>query len=85
MWLINIIYTTLYPVHVINYNMGYGFNSTFNNISAISWRSVEFVEETESHGENHRTAGSHWRALSHNVVSSTHRHERDSKSQVEWW
>ena len=32
------------------------FNATFNNISAISWRSVLLVEET---GENHRTAASH--------------------------
>ena len=37
------------------------FNATFNNISAISCRSVLLVEET---GENNQT-------LSHNVVSST--------------
>ena len=30
------------------------FNATFNNISAISWRSVLFVEETGEPGENHR-------------------------------
>jgi hypothetical protein len=30
---------------------GMVFNATFNNISAISWRSVLLVEET---GENHR-------------------------------
>jgi hypothetical protein len=30
------------------------FNATFNNISAISWRSVLLVEETRGHGENHR-------------------------------
>jgi hypothetical protein len=47
------------------------FNATLNNISAISWRSVLFVEETEVLGENHRTVTSHWQTLSHNVVSST--------------
>jgi hypothetical protein len=31
------------------------FNATFNNISAISWRSVLLMEETE---ENHRPAAS---------------------------
>ena len=29
------------------------FNATFNNISAISWRSVLMVEETRVPGENH--------------------------------
>ena len=29
------------------------FNATFNNISAISWRSVLLVEETRVPGENH--------------------------------
>jgi hypothetical protein len=29
------------------------FNATFNNISAISWWSVLFVEETGGPGENH--------------------------------
>jgi len=43
------------------------FNTTFNNISVISWRSVLLMEET---GENHRSAVSHWQTLSHNVVSS---------------
>jgi hypothetical protein len=33
------------------------------------------VEET---GENHRAVASHLQALSHNVVSSTPRHERNS-------
>jgi hypothetical protein len=28
------------------------FNTTFNNISVISWRSVLLVEETGVHGEN---------------------------------
>ena len=34
------------------------FNATFNNISAISWRSVSLVEETRGHGENHRPVAS---------------------------
>ena len=57
------------------------FNATFNNISVISWQSVLLVEETRVHGENHRYAASHWKSLSHNVVSSTTHHERDSNSQ----
>ena len=35
-------------------------NATFNNISAILWRSVLLVEETGVPGENHRPATSHW-------------------------
>jgi hypothetical protein len=35
------------------------FNSTFNNISAISWRSVLLVEETGIPGENDRLTTSH--------------------------
>ena len=48
----------------------------------ISWRSVLLVEETRLHGENHRPLASHWQTLSHNVVSSTPRHERGSNSQL---
>jgi hypothetical protein len=29
------------------------FNTTFNNISALSWRSVLLVDETGGPGENH--------------------------------
>jgi hypothetical protein len=50
-------------------------NATFNNISAILWRSVLLVEETRVPGKNHRPVASHWQTLSHNVVSSTTRHE----------
>ena len=39
------------------------FNATFNNISAISWRSVLLVAKT---AENHRPVASHWQSLSHN-------------------
>ena len=54
------------------------FNTTFNNISVISWQSVLLVEETRVPGENHRPVISHWQTLSHNVVSSTPRHEQVS-------
>ena len=58
------------------------FNATFNNISVISWRPVLLVEETRVPWENQRPAASHWQTLSHNVVSSTSRHKRDSNSQL---
>jgi hypothetical protein len=35
------------------------FNATFNNISAISWRSVLLVEENGGPGGNHRPVASH--------------------------
>jgi hypothetical protein len=44
------------------------FNPTFNNISAISWRSVLLMEETGGPWENHRPVASHWQTLSHHVV-----------------
>jgi len=58
------------------------FNVTFNDISVTSWRSFLLVEETRLHGENHRPVVSHQRSLSHNVVSSTPRHEQHSNSQL---
>jgi hypothetical protein len=57
-------------------------NATFSNISAISWRSVLLVEETGVPGESYRPVASHGQTLSHNVVSSTPHHERDSNSPV---
>jgi len=60
------------------------FNATLNNISAISWRSVLLVEETGVPRENHWPVASHWQTWSHNVVSSTPRHERGSNSQLKW-
>jgi len=57
------------------------FNATFNNISVISWQSVLLVEETGVPQENHRPVASYSQTLSHNVVSSTPRHERDLNSQ----
>ena len=44
------------------------FNATFNNISAISWRSVLLVEKTGEPWENHRPVACHWQTLSPNVV-----------------
>jgi hypothetical protein len=35
------------------------FNTTFNNISVISWQSVLLVEELGGPRENHRPAASH--------------------------
>ena len=40
--------------------------------------SVLLVEETGVSGHNHRSAASQRQTLSHNAVSSTPRHERDS-------
>jgi hypothetical protein len=56
------------------------FHATFNNISAISCRSVLLVGERGVTGEKHWPVTSHWQTLSDNVVSSTPRHERDWKS-----
>ena len=57
------------------------FNATFNNISAISLRSVLLVEETGAPRENNNSVASHWQTLSH-VVLSTTGHERDSNSRL---
>ena len=51
------------------------FKATFNNSSIISWWPVLLVDETGVPGENHQPVASHWQTLSHNVVSSTPRHE----------
>ena len=57
-------------------------NATFNYISVISWRTILLVEESGVPGEKNQPVPSHWQALSHNVVSSTPRHERGSNSQL---
>ena len=49
------------------------FSDTFNNILAISWRSISLVQEIGVPGENYRPVVSHLQTLSHNVVSSTPR------------
>ena len=51
-------------------------NVTFNNMSVL------LAEETGVLEENHRPVANHWQTLSHNVVSSTPGHERDSNSQL---
>ena len=43
------------------------FNTTFKNISVISYP-VLFMEETGVSGETHRPVASHWQTLSHNVI-----------------
>ena len=48
--------------------------STFNNISAILWRSVLFVEETGIPGENHQPVASKCQTVS--LVSSIPRLSR---------
>ena len=53
-------------------------NATFNNISVISWRSVLLDDITGVPGGNHPPFASHWQTWSHNVASSTPRHERSS-------
>jgi hypothetical protein len=58
------------------------FNATFNNISVISWRSALLVEEAGVPGKNHRPVARLRQTLSHNVVSSTHRHEWGMNSQL---
>jgi len=39
-----------------------------------------FVDKIGVHEENHRLTASHRQTLSHKVISSTPRHERDSHS-----
>ena len=43
---------------------------------------AKLEEETRVPGENHRPVTSHRQTLSHNVVSSTPRHEQASNSQL---
>jgi hypothetical protein len=42
-------------------------NTTFSNISVISWWSVLLMEETRVHRETHRPATSHWQMLSEHI------------------
>jgi hypothetical protein len=76
MYILIVIY---FVFNIIYYDMV--FNATFNNTSVISWRLILLVEETGIPRENHRPTASHLQTSSHNVVSSTPRHERDSNSQ----
>jgi hypothetical protein len=47
------------------------FNTTFNNISVISWWSVLLVEENRVQGKNHWPVENHWQILLYNVVSNS--------------
>ena len=55
-------------------------NITFNNISASGGQFID--GGNRSTRRKPRPAASHQQTLSHNVVSSTPCHERDSKSQL---
>jgi hypothetical protein len=59
---------------------GWVFNTTFTNISVTT-----FVAEIGVPREINRPVASHWQHLSHNVLSSTPRHEWGSNSQLKWW
>jgi hypothetical protein len=56
------------------------FSATFNNISAISWRSVLLVEETGVPRENYRPVESHW--LYHIMLCKTYSLESLSRFPV---
>ena len=59
----------------------------FWKISVISSGGGEFywLRKQEVAVENHRPTAGYWQTLSHDVVSSTHHHERGSNSQLQWW
>ena len=44
------------------------FNTTFNNISAISKWVVLLIEEIRVYGENQRPAANHFQTLSRNIA-----------------
>jgi hypothetical protein len=46
-------------------------NTTFNNISVISWRSTLLLQETWVLREKHRPVARHWQTLSHNGDTSS--------------
>jgi hypothetical protein len=53
-------------IYVTGVWFGFGltvFNVTFNNIAAISWRSVLLVEETGGSGEQYRPITRHWQTV----------------------
>jgi hypothetical protein len=57
------------------------FNTTFNNISVISWQSVLLVGKIWVPGEISDLPQVTDKQLSHNVVSNTPRHEWNSNAQ----
>jgi len=50
------------------------FNTSFNNISVISWQSVLLVDETGVPRENHQPVASYRHTLSPKIVSRTPPH-----------
>ena len=58
------------------------FKATLKQYFSYIVRSVLLVEETRVPGENQWPVASQWQTLSHNVVSSTPRHEPGSNSQL---
>ena len=54
----------------------------FNNISAISWWSVLFVEETGGPGENHRPVASHWQTVVHFALIEIRTHNINTDCRV---
>ena len=77
---INYLFLSYFPLSIFRVTFMV-FNTTFNNISVISWGQVLLVEETGVPGENHRLAACLWQTLSHYVASSTSCHEQNSNSQ----
>ena len=57
------------------------FNTTFNNMSVISWQSVLLVEKTGIPGEHHQPAASHWQTF-HIMLIRVHPLTWDSNSQL---
>ena len=47
------------------------FNTTFSNVSAISWRWVLLAEEARVPGENHRPAANHWQTITYCYIEYT--------------
>ena len=58
------------------------YNTTFKNISGISWRSVLLVEETGVPEEKHQPVASNWQALSQN--GTKRKRQRKPKGNKEW-
>ena len=63
------------------YGLRYGFNATVNNISAMSWRSVLLVKETQIPAENHQPVSSH--TENHQPVSSHTENHQPVSSHTE--
>jgi hypothetical protein len=61
------------------YITNYSYLTTFNNISAISWRSVLLVEKTGVPEENHRPTASHWQTNRGNIVEANNRGENANR------